>query len=249
MRQSNHLHQAQHNAFTLMELLVVISIIVLLIAMIMPSLGSARIYARRTECASQLRQIGVASQNYIDNSRGLFMPHRSPNMNTQPNWHNLLEPYGNTPELSHCPAILTEQTDFGVSWSWNYDYNYIGYGYNGWFLGLYSHNAPQNFGYISQTKRFFPFANVKQPSDLIVLADSHPKSENGANYGVSLSLWWPFINRFNEGINNNRHKNAGIVSFADQHAEIIMNVDQKMHPAVDGDVYASEYWDPLQRVP
>ncbi|MGB0767196.1 MAG: prepilin-type N-terminal cleavage/methylation domain-containing protein [Phycisphaeraceae bacterium] len=48
-------------AFTLIELLVVISIIALLIAILLPALGSARESARRSICASNQRQIGIAA--------------------------------------------------------------------------------------------------------------------------------------------------------------------------------------------
>jgi type II secretory pathway pseudopilin PulG len=50
----------QTKAFTLMELLVVISIIVLLIGMLMPALSGGRKAARDTTCKSQLRQVAIA---------------------------------------------------------------------------------------------------------------------------------------------------------------------------------------------
>jgi prepilin-type N-terminal cleavage/methylation domain-containing protein len=50
--------------FTLIELLIVVAIIALLLAILLPSLGEAKARARRTTCASNLRQIGVAIYNY-----------------------------------------------------------------------------------------------------------------------------------------------------------------------------------------
>jgi prepilin-type N-terminal cleavage/methylation domain-containing protein len=56
----------RHAGFSLIELLVVIAIISLLMAILSPALSQARYYARRTICASNLRQVGVAIRMYAE---------------------------------------------------------------------------------------------------------------------------------------------------------------------------------------
>ena len=62
-----------HKKFTLIELLIVVAIIGILASMLLPSLAKARAKALQAVCTSNLKQLGIATQLYLDGSDGLYM--------------------------------------------------------------------------------------------------------------------------------------------------------------------------------
>jgi len=97
----------QFNAFTLIELLVVIAIIAILAAMLLPALSSAKEAGRRIACLSNIRQLSLASQMYVDDDQGAY-PARS-ETNSWPN--QFYNNYGKNIKVLLCP------TDVATSFS------------------------------------------------------------------------------------------------------------------------------------
>ena len=114
-------------AFTLIELLVVIAIIAVLAAVLLPVLSKGKEAGRSTACISNLHQIGLALQMYVDGNQNQLPVMRDRSMDTNaPATNALPSPdivlkieLGNTNVL-RCPSdnkLLFEQT--GSSYSWN----------------------------------------------------------------------------------------------------------------------------------
>jgi prepilin-type processing-associated H-X9-DG protein/prepilin-type N-terminal cleavage/methylation domain-containing protein len=82
-----------HLAFSLIELLVVISIVAVLISIMLPALGGIKRSAQQVLSASNMRQIGLAIQMFQDDHNGWFpqTTHGSPNINQS--WIYTLAPY------------------------------------------------------------------------------------------------------------------------------------------------------------
>lgn len=94
----------QNSGFTLVELLVVISIIALLIAILLPSLGAARNAARRLQCTSQLRTIGLTMGMYAADHKG-YGPDYSVVRNASGVWERLAIVNGNRSSTGYASKL------------------------------------------------------------------------------------------------------------------------------------------------
>ncbi len=239
--------------FTLIEVLVVVAIIALLVAILLPTLSKAREQARRVNCASNLGQFQLASFYYLGAFNGVFAPHRYPTPSGERQWFHLLERYAKGQALARCPSISIEQDR--NTWSWGYDARNLGYGYNAFFLGHYSHPDGLKWGTYIAAENWWREGQVKRPSDTILFGDSNPKPDGE----WSSTLWWPFINSEGEGLNGSRHcrsgrfvytyansgRGDGNVMFNDGHAEY--RLVRRTNPERDNTDEFIRLWDPLQR--
>ena len=100
-----HMGPRRRPGFTVIELLVVISITVLLIGILLPQLSRARGAAERSVCLSNLRQVGMALVEYRYNHNGDI-----PEVQTlpvdpyAPTVMDALAPYSPSKVIWHCPS-------------------------------------------------------------------------------------------------------------------------------------------------
>jgi len=137
--------RCSEGGFTLIELLVVIAIIAMLSALLLPALGRAKLAAQRAACASNLRQLGLATQLYWDDNSGSCF--RWVNASTNPDgrlyWFGWIEngaeesrafdlslgalhPYLGGSDARLCPTLYATASQFklkgdGVIYSYGYN--------------------------------------------------------------------------------------------------------------------------------
>lgn len=260
---------AGHQAFTLIELLVVIAIIAILAGLLLPALARAKAKGERIACLNNLRQISLFMQFYTDENNDVFPAHRNLGL-TGPNaadpvasltnwWGTSIIGYArNQSNLFHCASLKGKRLDFGVKWEWKFDCHKVGYGFNGYFLGIHPYDGDNLSvaGINFQTKPWFKRPSIASPVENLLIGDAMPKSDG---YWSS-SLWWPsacmkrdprFSGGGYEGIDPNRHLGNGVVVFNDGHSEARKDrdINPQKDPYLGGpeSLINSRYWDPRQR--
>lgn len=112
-----------NDAFTLVELLVVIGILAVLAAIVLPVMSGAREAGRKASCQSNLRQIYLGVQQYVQDNDGWY-PAYNGNGNARA-WQYKVSPYIKDIRVFRCPTLNNPITDDALP------IDQIDYAYNG----------------------------------------------------------------------------------------------------------------------
>jgi prepilin-type N-terminal cleavage/methylation domain-containing protein/prepilin-type processing-associated H-X9-DG protein len=241
--------------FTLIELLVVIAIIAILASMLLPSLANAKQAGQAARCRSNLREMGIALQLYVDQNNKHY-PEGSPLGTTgSPTWFDAMyRPLGGVSQwtnlLYHCPTYLSRKNLVTPTTTLNVDGNGDADD-DGDPLGSYAYNdtgltileqpllglGPWTSGV---SKHLTSESEVKTLSDLYAIADSRPGTYPRSSSAISsggLTIMQPWLLSFRPGGGGTStvegpppHSQGYQIVFVDGHVSRVLRTDYLFPP-------------------
>lgn len=224
--------------FTLIEMLVVISIIALLISILLPALGAARRNAQAIVCASQIRQVGIAFAAYTTDNDDWFPPdlgHKVP-WTSGNQWPvTLAHIYLNIRSGGTVDAEVFTCPSKPISTRTAYNWNYLDYGYNYLNIG----RSTRATGSVTPPARV---GQIRSPSETILLLDA----QTGPNHtwpGSGSNLVNDNLN-LSQGVPEARHDRALNVLWVDGH-DTQVKIEDPANPytTLTSITQSSNWWD------
>lgn len=231
-------NQARLFGFTLVELLVVISIIALLLAVLMPALAKAREQGRKIVCGAHMKEMGLGMQMYAmaykDFYPAMLMPTKPVTVKIY--WHRLALQFANNTKLLRCPS-LTVYKHLMSKWDNSTFITGFGLNYNGptikttWAKG---DDPDGGFGYvIPEEPRGGCVRNtrVRRAGEFIMLGDVNGNKQTDsitlrANYTYGIIGPPRVFNQVNTaGDMPTIHNNGGNIVFMDGHEQWFKTAD------------------------
>jgi len=179
----------RRHGFTLIELLVVIAIIAILAAILFPVFAKAREKARQSSCQSNLKQIGLAFAQYVQDFDGMWPGNGNgtDDINVAyyvPGWRgwvgNVLHAYTKNTQIFLCPSESAVIWNVGTSAAppaGDARFYRIGYGYN--YAGICNGTTPSG---TNVPGAGFAEASIVRPAELAVMWDTRNRWADGANF-------------------------------------------------------------------